>query len=104
MFFHHLLEVLDRLERDVVFFVAKIHESAGVRAVLWNHHLDGAIWIDARTSRRLTTCDQDHCKDECDKPRHIVILFPQSREKNLGSICIHILQSEVDQKYFALLN
>jgi hypothetical protein len=48
VFAHHLLEVFDCLQRDIVFCVAKIHERAGVSAVLRNNYFDWTIWIDAR--------------------------------------------------------
>ena len=46
MFAHHLLKILDCLESNVVFRVAKIHERSGVCAMFRNHHLDRAVRID----------------------------------------------------------
>ena len=59
MFAHHLLEVFDCLQCDIVFFVAKIHESAGVSAMFWDYHLDWAIWIDLRN------CDTLSASSDC---------------------------------------
>jgi hypothetical protein len=69
MFAHHLLEVLDCLQRYIVLFVAKIHECAGVRAMLWNDYLNRAIWIDTCGSGRSATSGQEQCKAECEKKR-----------------------------------
>jgi len=45
MFADHLLEVLDHLQRDIVFFVPEIHERAGVRTMLGNRDFDRAVRI-----------------------------------------------------------
>src|ERR1043165_2881772 len=74
MFAHHLLEILDCLQRYIVLFVAKVHECAGVRAMLWDDDLNRAISIDACGGGRPTTSGKEHCQDKCDKPPHIVIL------------------------------
>ena len=47
MFADHLLEILDHLERDVVFLVPEIDECAGVCAVFGNNNFDRTIWIDS---------------------------------------------------------
>ena len=65
---HHLLEILDRLQRDVVLRISEIHKRTRVSAVLGNHHLDGAIRIDLRDRDVLAASDQrkaqsDQCND-----------------------------------------
>ncbi len=48
MFADHLLEVLDRLQINRVFFFTEIDERAGVSAMLRNDHFDRSVWIDVR--------------------------------------------------------
>jgi len=65
MFADHLLEILDHLQRDVVFFVPKIHERAGVSAMFRNNDLDRAVWINLRACQITSlTCGQNDCRNE----------------------------------------
>ena len=65
MFADHLLEILDHLQRDVVFFVPEIHERAGVSAMFRNNDFDRAVWIDLRACQITSlTCGQSDCRNE----------------------------------------
>src|SRR5215467_442299 len=56
MFSHHLFEVLDCFERDIVLSVAKIHKRAGVSSVLWNHYFDWTVRINLRNGGTFAAC------------------------------------------------
>src|SRR6266568_2636361 len=78
MFAHHLLEVFDFLETDVILPFAKIHECARVSSVLGNHHLDWAVWIDLRDRDVLTASSdsQSHCNRCNSRPRNCIDAHP----------------------------
>jgi hypothetical protein len=56
MFSHHLLEILDRFERYVVFRIAKIHERARVNAVIRNDDFNRAVRVDSRNGSMFAAC------------------------------------------------
>ena len=67
MFPYHLLEILDRFERHIVFRIAKIHERTRVSAVVRNHDFDRAVWIDSRNGSMFVTCRKHQtASNECD--------------------------------------
>ncbi len=81
MFAHHLLEVLDCFQRYIVLFIAKVHESSGVSAMLGNHDLDRAIWIDLRNRDvfAASTGCQSHCNCCNSCPRKRIDTHPISK-------------------------
>ena len=52
MFADHLLEILDHLQRDVVFFLAEIDKRARVRAAFGNDNFDRTVRINPRRFNR----------------------------------------------------
>src|SRR5207249_1376986 len=46
MFANHCLEILDDLQRHIVFLVSKIHERPCICTVFGNHDFNTAVWID----------------------------------------------------------